>query len=239
MANRGDDPRPPRSGSKLFPAHLVLAALGDIRACHREFGIPDEISWATLSHLGRAIRNYRAVHGETGVAVSDWDWMRYFGRLYEVGRLQVTPYLLRTHPKEAGPLFWYEDAEAERLGAGWRRGDPALGLHVPATGALTPAECDDALSRLRPAFAERYPGMPLRIATATSWLLDEQLAEYLPADSNIVRFQRRFRLVPGVQQYDDAVARMVAGAGTALDRAVQRHFQQGHHWHLRTGWIEL
>jgi hypothetical protein len=240
LANGRDDARPPAPAeSKLFPAHLILAALDDIRGCHRQFGIPDDISWKTLSRLGRAMRAYRAAHGTAGVELTHWEWLRYFGWLYEVGRLEVTPYLLCTWPKAAGPLFWYADDEAAQMSPGLRRGDPAIGLHVPPSGELAPADCDAALGRLRAAFANRYPGMPLQIATCTSWLLDEQLAEYLPHDSNILSFQRRFRLVPGALENDDAIMRAVSGKGTTLERAAADHVRQGRHWHLRTGWLML
>jgi GNAT domain-containint protein/N-acyltransferase family protein len=240
LANAHDNARPPsRAESKLFPAHLILATLGDIRACHRQFGIPDDISWKTLSHLGRAMRAYRTAHGIAGVEFTHWDWLRYFGWLYEVGRLEVTPYLLCTWPKAAGPLFWYEGEEAQGMSPGLRRGDPAISLHIPPTGELAPADCDAALQRLQTAFANRYPGMAPRIATCTSWLLDEQLAEYLPRDSNILSFQRRFRLVPGAQESDTSIVRALAGKGTTLERAAIEHIREGRHWHLRTGWLVL
>lgn len=239
LANRRDNAQMPAGDSPLFAAHVIVAALDEIRRCHREFGIPDDISWKTLSFLGRAMRDWRAAHGSAGVQIGHWGWLRYCGRLYEVGRLEVIPYLLRTHPKEAGPLFWYDDAEAEKLGSGWRRGDPVLGLHVPPKGALDPLECDVALARLKTAFEGRYPGRPARIATCTSWLLDEQLADCLPADSNVARFQRRFTLVRGAQQNDEGIVRALWGKKSTLERAVTRHIEQGGHWYLRTGWLEL
>jgi hypothetical protein len=83
----------------------------------------------------------------------------------------------------------------------------------------------------------------------TSWLLDEQLADYLPADSNIMRFQRRFTLT------DDAVVddheplrfifrRVPADLGklprdTTLQRALVDHLERGKHWRIRTGWFPL
>jgi hypothetical protein len=183
---------------------------------------------------------YRARYGCPGIDLTRWDSLRFSGWLYQAGRLEFTPYWLRTHPKEAGPLFWYDDEEAARLGPGFRRGDPALGLHVPASGRLTPQECDESLNRIRSAAPKMFPGEPLRIATCTSWMLDEQLAEYLPPDSNILAFQRRFHMVPGALDNDDAIQRFVSGhRGTTLERAVAQHLGTGRHWRLRTGWLQL
>jgi GNAT-like C-terminal domain/N-acyltransferase N-terminal domain len=253
LANRDDnaEPLPSLPGSlALFPVHLILLTLDAIRGCHREFGIPDDISWETLSFVGRAMIAYRMSHHEAGINMTRWDWLRFLGRLYEVGRLEVIPYRIRTHPKEAGPLFWYDEVASDQLGSGFRKGDPALSLHVPATDSLTPEACDASLRRMRMAFNGVYPGEPPRIATCTSWLLDDQLAEYLPADSNIMGFQRRFELVPGASDADEAILHFVFGAKraqdlaelpqrTKLERCVVRHLQRGHHWRMRTGWLQI
>jgi GNAT domain-containint protein/N-acyltransferase family protein len=244
--SRPGDPMPPVPPAEppLFAVHLILAALDDIRQCHREIGVTDDISWETLAHLGRAVAAYRARHARAGVALRFWDWLRYTGWLYQVGRLEATIYRLRTHPKEAGPLLWYDDETAQRLGLPFRIGDPALGIHIPAGEPLDPHACDESLRRMR----EGFPGR--RVATCTSWLLDDQLAGYLPADSNIVRFQQRFQIVPGARDDDEAVLSAVFGPArergpgalpreTALQRAAADHLAAGRHWRMRTGWLEL
>ena len=87
------------------------------------------------------------------------------------------------------------------------------------------------------------------VGTCTSWLLDPQLAEYLPAGSNIVRFQRRFQLVPRVRIDNESIVSYLRGSSgassdpapreTALQRAVASHLAAGKDWHLRTGWLDL
>ena len=91
----------------------------------------------------------------------------------------------------------------------------------------------------------------------TSWLLDPQLAEYLPDDSNIMRFQRRFSVLPLLppddpSEGDREMMRLClqlsppAGAlgdedlarvpqKTTLHRAFVSHLRSGRHWHSRTG----
>jgi hypothetical protein len=241
----GDGPPPKPPGNGLAAAHLIVASLDAIRECHQAFGIADDISWETLSHLGRAAATYRREYGQAGVALGFWDWLRYTGWLYDVGRLQVTLLRLRLHPKEAGPLFWYDDETAERLNLPFRIGDPAVSLHVPANETLSPEACEASIARIRSGFPGR------RVAVCTSWLLDDQLAEYLPADSNIIAFQRRFQLVPGTHDDDDEfMLRSVFGTDrpkeigalpqeTRLQRAIVDHLRAGKHWRLRTGWFEL
>ena len=45
-------------------------------------------------------------------------------------------------------------------------------------------------------FPHHFPDECYTAFSCGSWLLDPQLLEYLPGDSNIVRFQRRFELEP-------------------------------------------
>jgi hypothetical protein len=79
---------------------------------------------------------------------------------------------------------------------------------------------------------------------------DDQLATYLGPESNIMRFQRRFRLLPGsVGDSDDDILRFVfrrpapalheLPQRTSLERAVVGHLRAGHHWKIPTGWLDL
>jgi hypothetical protein len=130
------------------------------------------------------------------------------------------------------------------------KGAAALSIHIPAPDALTPEACDESLRRMKAAFDKLQPDGPPRIATCTSWMLDGQLAEYLPSDSNILAFQRRFTLAPGTRDNDDAILNSVFGGEgskdlsalpqeTTLERAVVAHLRGGRHWHMRTGWLPL
>jgi len=243
-------PPPVPEALRLFTVHLILVSIAAILQRQQEFGVPDDISWETLSWLGRAMSTYRAKQGKIGVSLAGWDWLRFSAWLYQVGRLEVTPYWLLTHPQEAGPLFWYDEQTADQLGPGHKKGAAALSLHIPALGPLTAEACSESLCRMQTAFNKIQPGGPPRIATCTSWMLDEQLAEYLPYDSNIRDFQRRFTLVPGARDNDDWILRVVFGTErpqgldalpqrTTLERAVVGHLRQGRHWRMRTGWLQL
>jgi hypothetical protein len=79
-----------------------------------------------------------------------------------------------------------------------------------------------------------------------SWLLDPQLLEYLPATSNIVAFQRMFRIGPTKDDEGDAsVRKFVFGnaaepaadlpQGSSLERAAVAHWTAGRHWRVHVG----
>src|SRR5262249_44275234 len=152
---------------------------------------PDDVSWATLADLSRHVAQFRRRHhGETGLNTEWWLTLHWRGALYELGRLQFNLYPLKTGP--GGPLFWYSDTELAALAAEVQVGAPALGVHIPVGAQLDVAECDASFRRAATFFPEYFPTETPRLATCTSWLLDAHLADYLPSDSNIVRFQRRF-----------------------------------------------
>ena len=190
---------------------------------------------------------HRRRHGTTGLDLQWWLVLHFTGAIYELGRLQFHMHHLFRGP--AGPPFWPDADEVERLGAGFRAGDAALGIHIPENGHLTPTSCDDSFARAREFFASCFPEHRARLGTCTSWLLDEQLADYLRPTSNIVRFQRRFHLAPGAADDSRGTLRFVFDRvpksvddlpqRTTLQRAIVQHIRDGRTWRTRTGWVEL
>jgi hypothetical protein len=231
-----DLPRPAVESTpvgRYFFAYLYLAALADVRRFHAKRGIPDDISWATLSDLGRNLARDRLLLGDGGLRTSEWLTLHFRGSIYELGRLQFNRMGIR----------------AAHVADAFREGDPALGIHIPELGPLTPAACDDAFARAGPFFARHFPETPTRIGICTSWLLDSQLAEYLGPESNIVRFQRRFELAGEGYDGDADVLRFVfhriapniddLPQRTTLERAILAHLRAGRHWRNRTGWLQV
>jgi hypothetical protein len=86
--------------------------------------------------------------------------------------------------------------------------------------------------------------------------MDTQLAEYLPATSNIIKFQRRFteftdRVRADWAPLEHVFHRRFNGPEvtpslldnlprqTTLQRAIVTHLRQGHHWHNQTAWTRV
>jgi hypothetical protein len=218
---------------RYFFVYVYLAALADVRRFHARRGIPDDVSWATLSDLGRNLARDRLLFGDGGLRTSGWFTLHFRGSIYELGRLQFNR--ITIHARHVADAF--------------REGDPALGIHIPESGPLTPEACEGSLARAQPFFARHFPETPTRLGICTSWLLDPQLAEYLEPDSNIIRFQRRFRLVGDGFDGDADILRFVfhriapnsddLPQRTTLERAIVTHLRAGKHWRNRTGWLVL
>jgi hypothetical protein len=236
------------AAGRLFWVFVYLAAVEEVRAWHRQRGISDAVSWDTLADLGRQMRVYRRRTQSVGLDTQWWLSLHFRGGLFALGRLQFNPFRLLTGP--AGPEFWYDAQTIESsLGDGFRQGDPVLGVHIPESGPLNPSACDESLAAASEFFDRYLPEHSSRIAICTSWLLDDQLADYLDPDSNIVRFQRRFELVPGSRAADNSPFHFVFGKSpqalsdivprTRLEHALVRHLAEGGHWRMRTGWLRL
>lgn len=218
---------------RYFFVYVYLAALADVRRFHKERRIPDQISWATLADLGRNLKRDRLLLGDGGLRTSGWLTLHFRGSLYQLGRLQFNRMSIR----------------AAHVADTFREGEPALGIHIPESGALTPEACDDSFTQVRSFFALHFPETPTRLGICTSWLLDQQLAEYLAPESNVLRFQRRFNLVGEGYDGDADVLRFVfhriapniddLPQRTTLERAIVAHLRAGRHWRNRTGWLKL
>jgi hypothetical protein len=219
----------------LFGVYLLLSILPCTLAWHQARGIPAKVTWSTLSDLGRQVETFYRFNGRTGFDEEAWISLHFRCLLFQLGRLQFERWKL--------PAGWPHLVEGVGPGA------EALNVHIPEAGPLRPKECDQALAAALPFFDRYFPGHGYRVGVCTSWLLDDQLARYLPEESNIVRFQRRFELLPGGIASNDTVIRFVFRTretdlgrlpqNTSLERAVVQHIRCGRIWRARSGWLPL
>jgi hypothetical protein len=222
----------------------ALAALCCVRPLlefHDAHDVPRSQTWTLLADLPRHIDIYRAVHGVDGFEHLHWLGNHMRGLLYDMGRLQVQRERTNAFP-------WDEQAIRSTGFRGLQPDEVLLSVHIPGTGAMDVAACDISFGRAlrdlpRWFRDERYPAF-----VCFSWLLDPQLGEYLPPESNILRFQQRFEVfgtpfpeggstktfifkVPGDTPID------VLPQRTTLERAYVRHLRDGGEWYIRSGWF--
>ncbi len=223
---------------RFFYLWVFVSAVPVVRDYHRSRGVSDEISRETLTDLGGKVGVHRRIYGVGGLETQFWFTLHFRGVIYALGRLQFN-----LHEVELS------DPALASAVPDFSSGDVGLGVHIPETGAMTPEVCDASFAAAREFFPKHFPEYDLRVATCSSWLLDEQLADYLPEMSNIVAFQRRFHLTPGGSDGDRAVFEFVfrrvkpalddLPQRTTLERAVVAHLRSGGHWQSRLGWVAL
>lgn len=240
----GELPRPQdevSSVGRYFVVYVFVAALPYIRAYHRERSVPDDVSRRTLADLGRHMAVHRRRHSTGGLLAPGWIGLHFRGENYQLGRLQFQRSRLGRRTGEA------------LRAAGLPYGPDTLALHVHLPdflGPITPAACDRSFARAREFFARHFPDEPYRVATCHSWVLDPQLAGYLPHDSNIVRFQQRFRPAYEETETDDAgpvgfvfgdpeLSPDALPRRTGVERAIGDHLRAGRHWYGGHGWFAL
>ena len=224
-------------GSFVVPWAL-LSRLPRLLDVHMRRGIPESVSKASASVLGSVLATHRKVTGRAGLGLfALWGPpLRFRGADIQLGRHAFTR-----------AQFALGDGPA---GYG-------LMIHVPPIGPLDSTASEDSIASAERSFAQWYPEEPVTLFSCTSWLLDPQLGEYLHPESNILRFQRRFSLLPelpsadpdegdrsmmtfGLQMRDpegalrpEDLARVPQD--TTLQRAFVTHLRSGRHWAKRTG----
>ena len=229
------------AAGRWFYVYVYLGLLPHTAEYHRRRGIPEEVSRHTLADIGRNVAVYRRRHGVGGMHAAWWPLLHLRGELYQLGRLQF----------QRSTLGQRTGASVAQAGLPFGTGSPTLGLHIPDYyGPLSPQACEQSLELAREFFPRYFPQEPYAIAMCHSWLLDPQLREYLPRDSNIVRFQDRFTLsyVSPEKADQDVIGFVFGETGRPLDQLPQRstleraivgHLRSGGHWHLGHGWFEL
>ena len=218
----------------------LLACVPSVLAYHAERGVPEHITWDTLSDLPRHIARYERLHGRPGFSELRWLSNHLRGLIYSLGRLQFER--IRAIPVS-------EDTAAVVAGTGELAEDEVmLNVHIPETGPLDPGLCEAAYAQAIDRFAAWHPDERPRAFVCHSWLMDPQLRDYLPASSNIIRFQDRFEIVGPGSDAPGSMQEFVFGrAGqvdledlpqrTRLERAFVHRLRAGGTWYARTGWF--
>lgn len=125
-----------------------------------------------------------------------------------------------------------------------RRGDPVLDVHIPEGEPLQPEACEAAFERALAFFGDKFPEKPVRGFVCASWLLDSQLADILPENSNIAAFQRLMRLFPVASDDRQTLERVFgtdsidlasADRSTGLRRAIISYMEAGRRLHSAGG----
>ena len=234
-----------------IPAEITRAIAGDVelwmrhyRARHGRWGLA-HTEWLANHFLGRVYRlgrlQFRFERFERDFRVLRRLGDRRVVVVAEAG-MQADGDTIRANP--VSPTGRVLPERVELPGDQWRtvlrRGDAALGVHIPAgTGGPLRGKpmdfdaCGRSFRRAVKFFARHFPEFGFLAFQCESWLLDDRLGQLLPPESNIRRFQEEMYLLPlagadDSQMFDRVFGRRYddirqAPQDTLLRRAIVNH----------------
>ena len=119
-----------------------------------------------------------------------------------------------------------------------RKGDSVLSVHIPAQGALTEEACEESYRRAKEIFAKCYPEFKYKAFHCYSWMIDPQLVNFLPENSNILAFQRKYTPYASESEGTEVfnfVFKLVTRdyndipEDTSLQRVLKKHYLDGNY----------
>jgi len=195
----------PRAG--IAALYGVMSGLDKLAGLYRERGIPEKYLCDTLSDVA-VWTNHARRKGVTGLRNDGWVAFTMRAAIFKVGRLQYEPASLN---------YGSASYTGGVLTAG--RNVPVLSVHVQEGGTL--GGIDESFTEALEFFRLYFPEKKFSAFVCCSWLLDDCLIEMLGEDSNILKFKRRFTLLPG-QGGPNAVERVFGDAGVDLESFVPK-----------------
>lgn len=202
-------------GFMMLALHLCAAL--DTRKQYEAAGIPDGIFIETMKCFTRFEAECERWFQKPCFDRAFWSWRQLSGLLYRLGEL-----------------------EFERLTV---NGTPVLSVHIPGDARLETERLHDSYRRAR-VFFPRFFGETVTRMECGTWLLSPVLAELLPANSGIRRFQADYR-IETVREEDESFRLWLYGPGqkdnealpehTSLQRSVKERLRSGGSIGMATG----
>lgn len=126
-------------------------------------------------------------------------------------------------------------------------GTNVLAVHIPERGRMDHDACQASYQKARTFFAQYFPEWAFAGFTCHSWLLDPQLGQKLPTDSNIVQFQRDYYCLPHPSAHDAQIWDRIFGGrpqdlskaprATTLHHIILDHVTSGGTWRTTAGFL--
>jgi len=132
-------------------------------------------------------------------------------------------------------------------------GDTAIKVHIPYGGKITKEACQESYKRAKEIFTKCFPEYKFKCFLICCWMLSPVLKDILPADSNIINFQKEYVIFPmrnsaldvflyvyGTEANSiDEISFMDLPENTLLQRGVKKKLMEGHYIHQFGGYMPL
>lgn len=162
---------------------LVYAFLPTVYDRYQEKQISDEVFYDTMSDIKIWIDDHKTRTNEDGLYELHWIMHHMNLSIFRVGRLQYQK------------CIWYFKPTMDKNGVKIRFGEKFLNMHIPRGEKLDYEACKESVQMAKKFFAEKFPEFPNNKYMCYSWLLFPGNHEFMPANSNILKFQSMFDVV--------------------------------------------
>ncbi len=200
--------------SKPYQAYLYLYLRFAVDCYHvyREKRIKDEIYFDTMQDFTVWTKNCFLETGEWGLKEVYWLKEHLKLKLFKIGRLQFQP------RKYTRKMF---ETPLIINGAPLPENADICFVHIPEGAPLLEEQVNKSYLLAKAFFKRDF------IFLCDSWLLSPVLKEILKPDSNILRFQERYKII-SVNKESDSISRYLLNSDSSLARAIkQKNLQIG------------
>ena len=150
-----------------------------VKQTFAERGLSEEIYYASMGCFSRFVREHYESFGCYGFDRAFWTVRQVSGMLFRIGELE------------------YELIQWE--------GKPAISLHIPTDVRLQLPLLRESYLQARELLSRGFPEFADAPMVCHSWLLSPALEKLLPPESNILAFQRAFRITRVEDNSEDVV----------------------------------
>ena len=208
--------------SAQFGAFLFTLLIEHMEQIYEQKAIPRDIFDTTIQEMCSEHPWISKEHGKWGLY--DYKTICHLtGDTFILGRLRFE--------------MWHYVSETpqEVLALNLNEGDCFLDVHIPSGRRLNEADCLDAFERAKE-FFPKYFDYNFKAFGCETWLFDPALEILLPPESNILMFQRLFKIYKSYESYDglDFIFENItkenikdAPTDTNLRRVIVKHILSG------------
>lgn len=167
----------------MMKLSLVYAFLPIVRDRYTAKHIGEEIFYDTISDIKIWIDDHYARTGEYGLYELHWIMHHMNLNIFKLGRLQFQK------------SFWHFKTPYEKNGVKINFGDKIIKIHIPRGDKLDVSACQKSLKTAKVFFEQYFSEYPSNRFVCDSWLLYPKNKDFMPAESNILKFADMFDIV--------------------------------------------
>ncbi len=171
------------SGVHRYTVHLLfyICLSKFTRTLYEQRGLSHKIFFDSMSDLKWKLYECHTVYGVWGSFVASWFKEFFMLERFALGRLQfeLKPFKADSYSKNGFALI---------------KGDLVINMHIPSSGPLYPEACRASYAEAAEFFKDAFVERPVAFV-CNSWLLFPLHREFLPAESNILKFMDGFDIV--------------------------------------------